>query len=105
MVKALSDAAYAGGGFCFHVRDARRQNVKGMPDILLALPPVVGFIELKTQRDTIRPDQVRVLDILSRCSQIVSGTVRPVPKHDDEWTLDEALARIVAARPDLEVGR
>lgn len=105
MVKTFTDLAYSSGGFCFHIRDARRQAVTGLTDLILAVPPVVGFIELKTQRDTISPDQVRVLDILSRCSQIVSGTVRPVPKHDDEWTLDEALARIVAARPDLEVGK
>lgn len=105
MVKAFTDLAYAGGGFCFHVRDARRQAVTGLTDLVLALPPVVGFIEVKTQRDTIRPEQARVLDVLSRCSVIVSGTVRPVPKHPGEWSLDEALARLVACRSDLEIGR
>jgi len=104
MVKALSDVAYAGGGFAFHIRDARKQNVKGLTDLVLALPPVVGFIELKTQRDTISFDQERVLDVLSRCDVVVSGTVRPVPKPG-EWSLDDALDRLLVWRPDLEVYR
>lgn len=103
MIAVFADLARAGNGVCFHIRDARRQNVKGLTDIVLAVPPVVGFLELKTQRDTVSADQLRVLDILSRCHVIVSGRVRPVPKHDDEWTIDEALARIVAYRPDLEI--
>lgn len=105
MVKTFTDLAYAGGGFAFHIRDARRQAVTGLTDLVLAIPPVVGFIELKTQRDTIRPEQARVLDVLSQCTVLVSGTVRPVPKREDEWSLDEALDRLLVWRPDLEVMR
>lgn len=104
MLETFADLANAGGGFLRHVRDARGQNLNGLPDVILAVPPVLALYELKTRRDRMRPEQVRVLDILNRCNVIVSDKVRPEPKHDDEWSIDEALGRIVVWRPDLEIG-
>lgn len=103
MVKLFSDLAAAGGGHCFHIRDARGQQVAGCPDIILAIEPVIALYELKTQRDVTSPLQARVLDLLTRCDRIESGIVRPVPKQAGELTMDEAVWRIVRHRPDLEM--
>lgn len=103
MLKLFADLAGAGGGMMFHVRDARRQRVTGLTDVLLILPPVIGFFELKTMRDSLRPDQGDLLQLLTRCDRIESGIVRPVPKQESEMTMDEAVWRIVRHRPDLEM--
>ncbi len=103
MLKLFADLARAGGGMMFHIRDARRQNVTGLTDVLLILPPAIGFFELKTMRDSLRPDQGDLLDLLTRCDRIESGIVRPVPKQAGELTMDEAVWRIVRHRPDLEM--
>lgn len=105
MLKLFGDLAMGGGGFLKHIRDARRQNVEGLPDVILAVPPVLALFELKSRRDEMRYEQIRVLDILSQCNVIVSGKVRPVPKREGELSLDEALDRILIWRPDLEVSR
>lgn len=105
MIRTFSDLANAGGGMCWHVRDARKQQTEGLTDLIVAIPPVVAFYELKTQRDTTSALQRQVLGVLGRCSVVESGIVRPVPKHIDELSIDEALDRILVWRPDLEIER
>lgn len=103
MLSHFAGLALGGGGFMKHIRDARRQNVEGLPDVILAVPPVLALFELKTRRDELRAEQIHVLDVLSRCTVIVSGKVRPVPKREGELSMDEARERIMVWRPDLEV--
>ena len=105
MLALFAGLAAGGGGFMKHIRDARRQNVEGLPDVICAVPPVLALFELKTRRDELRYEQMRVLDILSQCNVIVSGRVRPVPKRDGEISLDEAIDKLLVYRPDLEVYR
>lgn len=103
MIRTFSDLATTGGGYCWHVRDARRQQTEGLTDLIVAVPPVLAMYELKTQRDVTSQLQHQVLDVLGRCSTVVSGIVRPVPKHEGELSIDEALERILVWRPDVDV--
>lgn len=45
MLKLFGDLAMGGGGFLKHIRDARRQNVEGLPDVILAVPPVLALFD------------------------------------------------------------
>lgn len=103
MIRTFTDLARAGAGYCWHIRDARKQQTEGLTDLVVAIPPVLALYELKTQRDTTSALQQQVLSVLGRCSIVESGIVRPVPKHIDELSIDEALDRILVHRPDLEM--
>lgn len=100
MLSTLEGYAQVEGGYCWHVRDARGQQVVGLPDTIILLPPkwhgarrpgTIGFFELKTQRDVLSPVQRHVLAMLGQASEIVSGVIRPQPKSLVEITLDDAL--------------
>lgn len=47
-----------------HVRDARRQNLKGFPDILACRGDRLLAAELKTKRGKVTPDQLHWLAVL-----------------------------------------
>ena len=40
---------------------------KGWPDLVLCRPPVILFIELKTNKGVVTPDQSKWLDMLKQC--------------------------------------
>lgn len=103
MLRTFADLAAAAGGHMWHVRHAQGQRLEGLPDVIIAAPPIVGLFELKTQHDRVSPVQQAVMASLSSCDHIVSGIVRPVPKHAGEISLDEALNKIVCLRRDLEL--
>jgi hypothetical protein len=92
LLQAFQDVAdiHPGGGLLWHVRDARGQNVAGLTDTVLLVPPVVAFYEIKTQYDPVSPLQRQVLELLSRCTRIEHGIVRPIP-HEGELSEDDAL--------------
>ena len=83
---AVIDIAERFGWYVYHTHDSRRSQ-KGWPDIVAVKPPRVLFIELKTARGRVRPEQAHVLKLLSRCDTIASGIIRP----DDLDALIERL--------------
>lgn len=107
MIKSLGDYVKSQNGVWFHVRNARGQNLTGLPDFLAVLPPrahhapgqFVAF-ELKTQGDRISPEQRHTMFLLERATEILSGVVRPVPgKSSIEMSLDDAL-ELMGYQPD-----
>jgi hypothetical protein len=90
LLSTFRELAAATAGCFWHVRQAKGQALTGLTDVLIAVPPVFGAFELKTQRDRISAEQLRVAEVLARCDRFVSGVVRPVPKPD-ELSLDEAI--------------
>jgi hypothetical protein len=54
----------------YHTYDSRRSN-PGWPDLVLARPPELIFVELKTDRGRVRPEQQLWLDRLVACGQEV----------------------------------
>lgn len=103
MLRVFFDLARSTGGYAWHVRDARGQAVAGMPDLIVAVPPVLALYELKTQGDRTSPLQADVLETIEQCSLVFSGVVRPVPRTPDEMTIDEAVRLIARYRPELEI--
>lgn len=98
MLATLKDYTLAENGMFFHIRDARGQDVEGLSDTLILLPPkygvrpgTVAFFELKTQQDKVSPAQLRFMRLLARATEIASGVVRPAPKALGEITIDDAL--------------
>jgi hypothetical protein len=97
MLAALRDYTLLHRGRFFHIRDARGQELAGLPDALVFLPGVVGFIEVKTQRDRVTPAQAELLRLLQTPATVVAAILRPVPKAG-ERSLDAVLALLEAHR-------
>ena len=87
---AIAEYVARNGGRCWHVRDSRGMNVVDMPDLLIILPPMIGLIELKSQRRKVTAGQHEVLRLISECRVIESGIVRPIPQ-EGEMSLDDVL--------------
>jgi hypothetical protein len=106
MLTALREYAKAEGGFLWHVRDARGQNVEGMPDTIILIPRsfahpgVAAFFEIKTQRDKASVLQQQVIFVAGTITEVAAGIIRPVPKHPTEITLDEALELLGWQEPE-----
>lgn len=97
MLAAIKAQTIYRGGTFLHIRDARKQDVRGFPDCL-ALVPIAGqewdqrlvTLELKTQDDVIRDDQREWIERFERVVDVRAGIVRPAPR-DGEIDLDLAL--------------
>ncbi len=57
------------GWLCYHTHDSRR-SAAGFPDLVFVRERVV-WVELKTARGRVRPEQQRWLDALGRAGQEV----------------------------------
>jgi hypothetical protein len=99
MLTLLRDYVEAEGGVFWHIRDARGQEVVGVPDVICILPPrrgvapgIVAFFELKTQKDRVTVQQLNVLRLADMATEVVAGIVRPNPRSQFlEITIDDAL--------------
>jgi hypothetical protein len=70
---------------CPHCRTRIYRGIKrGFPDILAIKPPHILWIELKTERGWLDPDQQRVHEMLRACGQ----TVRRARPRDREALLN-----------------
>jgi hypothetical protein len=105
VLSTLDDYATALGGFTHHVRDARRQNLEGLPDVMLWVPTcdhhhiLYGAIEIKLRGDTASFAQHQVMDATRRIDRIVAEIVRVGARpKDGEIDLDELLRRLDDAR-------
>ncbi len=74
--RTVIDAALANGWLVFHDNDSRK-NRKGFPDLVLVRPPVVLFLELKTEEGDPTDEQQEWIDKLKRCNIIEADVARP----------------------------
>lgn len=82
------------GWRCYHTFDSRK-SAPGFPDLVLCRPPKVFFIELKTEKGTLRPEQRDWLDALGRCEGVGARLWRP-----SDWTQIEGTLATRARRSD-----
>ena len=73
---AIVDTAELAGWLVFHDHDSRL-NPAGLPDLVLVKPPRVVFLELKSEKGRVRPEQQIWLDALAGCDTIASALIRP----------------------------
>lgn len=78
--RAVLDTAALYGWDHMHHADSRRAHA-GWPDLVLCRPPRCLFVELKTDRGRVRPDQRRWLQQLAACGLEV-GLWRPADLRD-----------------------
>jgi hypothetical protein len=64
-------------------------NPAGLPDLVLVKPPRVVFLELKSDKGRVRPEQQIWLDALEQCDTLTSALVRP----DDLSTVIDYLTK------------
>lgn len=64
-------------GLWMHIRDSRGQPADGFPDLVIACPPVLAILELKSAMGRPSVKQLAWLDALSRCTHLESGLYRP----------------------------
>lgn len=80
-------------GLVFHIRDSRgAPEMVGFPDLVIVLPEksTVLFVELKSQKRRVTPDQRIVIWALEQCSEVRAYVVRPEPKTG-EISFDQLL--------------
>lgn len=70
----------------YHVPDSRRSTA-GFPDLVLIRRPLVLWVELKSERGRLKPDQKVWLDDLRACGQVVY-VWRP-----SDWPMVEKVLR------------
>jgi len=73
-------------GLVFHIRDSRgAPEMAGFPDLVIVLPEksTVLFVELKSQKRIVTPDQKMTMWALSQCSEVRAYLVRPNPKPEE----------------------
>lgn len=60
----------------FHVFDSRRSE-PGWPDLVLLRPPRLLFVELKSEKGRLTPEQQRWLDLLAQVPGVETAVWRP----------------------------
>ena len=64
----------------YHILDAQHHAKvigPGFPDLVIALPPDLYLIELKSEHGRMSPEQKAWQDTLSRCHNVRIGVIRP----------------------------
>lgn len=83
---AIVELATRLGWMWYHVPDSRRCPA-GFPDLVLCRPPVLLFVECKTDRGRIRPEQHEWLAALHGCDGVQVRVWRPRDWPEIEETL------------------
>lgn len=101
-MKAGSEAAFQqqlvqlagcyGWDLVYHTHDSRRSQ-PGFPDLVLARPPEILFVEVKTQTGRVRPEQSRWIQALTECG-LDARIIRPAD-------FDDFHARVARGRHQL----
>jgi hypothetical protein len=104
--KAVIEYAQRCGWEVRHVHDSRRQVVRkdgtkfyvgdalaaGLPDLFMWRGVKLTMAELKTDRGTLRPAQVAVLDALQKVADASGGALMVAVWRPRDWpTIEEAL--------------
>jgi hypothetical protein len=74
--ETVQQAADLYGWWWYHTNDSRRSR-PGFPDLVLIKPPKVIFLEVKREKGRLTVAQADVLAMLSDCSEVQAGVVRP----------------------------
>ncbi len=82
----ILDLARLAGFLVYHTHDSRR-SAPGFPDLVLVRPPVVLFVELKSESGKLRPEQKAWLDALRACESVEAYLWRPGDWPEIEKTL------------------
>ena len=85
MRKVLA-AAVPAGWMAYHTHDSRRSEA-GFPDLVLVKPPVVVFVELKTNKGRTSKEQTQWLEQLGLCTDIEVHLWRPADWDEIEQRL------------------
>jgi len=85
---AILELAQLTGWRWYHVPDSRRCPA-GFPDLVLCRPPVLLFVECKTDKGRIRPEQHEWLAALHGCDGVQVRVWRPRDWEEIEETLKE----------------
>jgi hypothetical protein len=83
-------AARLGGWRWYHTADSRRSN-PGWPDLVLVRGREALFVELKSEKGRVRPEQREWLQALERVETFSTGILRP--SDADAFITDRLLAR------------
>lgn len=78
----------------YHTHDSRH-SVAGFPDLVLVKPPLVMFLELKTETGEASDAQSAWLADLERCENVTSGLIRPSQLD----ALQRRLAQPITTQP------
>jgi len=73
---AIVELASLAGWLVYYVPDSRKCP-RGFPDLVLVRPPLVLFIECKTDKGKLRPEQREWLEALYRCGTVQARVWRP----------------------------
>jgi hypothetical protein len=84
--RTVDDLLHAFGWRAIHIRDGRRQDVAGFPDVLAVRDARLLAAELKTQRGRLTPDQRTWLEAL-RAAGVETYVWRPADVEDVERAL------------------
>lgn len=105
VLATLKGYAEAFGGFSRHIRQARGQDLVGLPDALLWVPTharaheLLAAIEIKIRDDDVTCAQARVMEAMHRIDRIVAEVVRVGARpREGEIGLDDLLTRLDDAR-------
>ena len=74
--KQIVDLAEACGWLVWHDNDPRR-NSAGLPDLLMVRGPVLLFIEVKTEKGKVSPEQEAFIGRLKQVKYVHADVVRP----------------------------
>lgn len=97
MREAITKLVALRGGRLWFVRDSRQSpETEDMPDLLILLPGLAAWIELKSQRRRITPGQREVAVLLDGVERFVGGVVRP-ESREGEMSYDELLTTLEEA--------
>src|SRR5436190_20427581 len=93
MRQAITEAVERQGGRVWFVSDSRyAPGTVDLPDLIVALPGRVAFVELKSQRRRITDGQRAALDLLGQATRADVFVVRPEPKDETETSYESFLA-------------
>lgn len=85
--QTVLDAARLLGWLCYHTHDSRRSE-PGFPDLVCVKDTEMLFVELKSERGKVRPEQERWLDALGNVAGLTVILARP-----DDWEEVEAVLK------------
>lgn len=89
---AVTESVDRLGGRVWFVHDSRYAPATAdLPDLIVALPGRVAFVELKSQRRRITDGQRAALDLLSQAIRADVFVVRPDPRDPTETSYDAFL--------------